>query len=226
MGMFDELVCKMELPGQKPDFVQDGHLFQTKDLDCDMDVFRIDESGVLDYEPPFTGELEFYASNIVGAGCGFQYTKDGEDAESVTYVATVRDGLVISIQQTCYKRSVALSSAEYREVENSYPEVPDTHIDGTKPLVGCTLFVQYGGGVPGYCGKVVYQNPFGLVLETAESDATHRPYLEVHDIGMCHLLFESKEVSAAHDKALEESRNWKRQELERRMAAKKPHTRN
>src|SRR5690348_10030584 len=47
MGMFDEVICEHPLPGTPPDFIEAGHPFQTKDLDCAMDVYQITADGRL-----------------------------------------------------------------------------------------------------------------------------------------------------------------------------------
>jgi hypothetical protein len=43
MGMFDELRCRYKLPIDG----FDGHLFQTKSLDCELDLYEIREDGTL-----------------------------------------------------------------------------------------------------------------------------------------------------------------------------------
>jgi len=186
MGLFDEIVCDLELPGTKPDFVRSGHRYQTKDLDCDMSTYRIDETGKLDYEPPFTGIIEFYSSNWAGYGYGAAWTTDGQDIESVDYRATFVDGRVLGIEQTSYEKKACLSSSDVRTIEENAPEVPDRHIEfiqGESNFVGRTLFLQWGGGSDGYHVKVVHQSGSEACLECLDDvDFHHAGKLEIFDL--------------------------------------------
>src|SRR4051812_6215154 len=114
MGMYDNIRCDYPLPigpnGPPPDFVMEpGYLFQSKDLDCSLSVFTIKADGTFDYETAYTGELEFYTSNICGSGPGL-YTRTGEDAISVDYLAKFVDGKLTSIVETAREIRPALPS--------------------------------------------------------------------------------------------------------------------
>jgi hypothetical protein len=50
MGMFDYLKCSYPLPGNPPAFVNPGHEFQTKDLECSLDHYEITTDGRLLHE--------------------------------------------------------------------------------------------------------------------------------------------------------------------------------
>jgi hypothetical protein len=72
MGMFDEICCHLPLPDPR----DQDRVFQTKDLDCSLDCYRITEEGVLEianyggcqeseighiWEPvDITGEIQFH----------------------------------------------------------------------------------------------------------------------------------------------------------------------
>lgn len=75
MGMFDEVEVQYPLPDG-----YEGHLFQTKDLDCQLDLYRISAAGALskgswdkdaqvwgNFQPvPFHGMLNFYITDPSG----------------------------------------------------------------------------------------------------------------------------------------------------------------
>lgn len=95
MGLFDEVVCEMDLPREPICLLPRPYLFQTKDLDCNMAVYTIDKNGILDVLPPFTGCLHLWACNVRSAGYGAKFTDAGEDAECVGYsVGTELTGLL------------------------------------------------------------------------------------------------------------------------------------
>ena len=76
MGMSDELICKLTIPGDVPQWIQEA-TFQTKSLDRTLELYTIDPDGYLlgpDGEIvhvhgwPYTGIVSFYTSNLVGSG--------------------------------------------------------------------------------------------------------------------------------------------------------------
>jgi hypothetical protein len=164
MGMFDYIHCDYELPG-KPPYGPEGCMggYQTKDLDCTLDTYIITEDGRLRQRTPidygeglrktkelsdFTGEINFYTSNICASGPGI-YTSNGDDAISVEYVAKFVNGKVIEITEMACEISPALPSKTnlvYRDYDDSYIEMPE---NPTK------LYVFYGGQEKGYYGDVV-----------------------------------------------------------------------
>jgi hypothetical protein len=111
MGMYDEIICDYPLPGTPPAFVNQGHVFQTKDWECDMSRYRIATDGTVDILD-FTGTLDFYTTNVCGSAWGVTFTGDGADAESVEYRATFRESKVVSLVENCRDRQSALPIAE------------------------------------------------------------------------------------------------------------------
>lgn len=155
MGMFDYIECDYELPGIKPDYFDKlkQFVFQTKDLDCTMDTYLIDADGVLSIHD-FTGEINFYDSNIVGYGPAI-YTRNGEDAESVDYVAEFIDSKLKEIKQTTYKREAAFPSSKHIFTEKSSF---DLSYNEEEDLTGQRIYVLYGGSDEGYWGTVIYDS--------------------------------------------------------------------
>lgn len=100
MGMYDEVVCSHALPdGWNPA----GHVFQTKDTDCDLDryVLEVDGRLTLDGEPiPFHGALNFYTSNWGGCGMGLEMTSDDTPPWRADYTALYDNGKLVRIDAT------------------------------------------------------------------------------------------------------------------------------
>lgn len=155
MGMYDDIVCDYPLPGEPPSFVGPGHAFQTKDLDCAMSTYRITADGELKLEREifsadqgnavvvdFTGEVRFYTSNVAGGSHGFTFTRHGENAETVEYVAEISHGKLTSLRQTSRTVRPALS------MRDDWTE-PDSDIDDVSPPeayhAGMELFCVWDG---------------------------------------------------------------------------------
>lgn len=132
MGMFDYIKCEYPLPdgfGQGRDIS-----FQTKDLECAMDTYVIDEEGFLNLEKwgvrdlpatqhrkstgilnafwdahervfeglekvDYTGEVEFYYSNIAAMGPEGFSTRNDEPYEARTYTAVFEKGVLIKLKK-------------------------------------------------------------------------------------------------------------------------------
>ena len=145
MGMFDYLHCYYPLPG-KPPYGPEGHGgYQTKNLTCGLDLYKITENGELlvqKFTPDgelevengspvwkkvnYTGVINFYDSNICASGPGF-YTNDGSDAVSVDYQAKFLNGVLVDLKETSLEVGPALPSHTnkvYRDYEEAYPEMP------------------------------------------------------------------------------------------------------
>jgi len=165
MGMFDTIICKYPLPGTQPELIKD---FQTKSLDCTLDYYQITEDGNLirtsdsEYEKGnidhFTGTINFYNSNICSAGWGCKFTANGEDYESVEYVATFVDGFVTSITQVEYEREVCLSS---KDVPGFHKEIrKESELAKIDNLVGTKIVYYYKflNREDSYEAEVVYQS--------------------------------------------------------------------
>ena len=197
MGMFDEVVFRSTLPGSPPAFIGPAHRFQTKDFDCTLDLYVIESDGTLATSPTFTGEVEFYTSNIVGSGPGV-YTRDGEDAESVSYKATFVDGRLTAIEETERDRKPALHATRqsaYRSPPLTKAEVKAWRDRCAERLAGHKVFVLWGGREvdDGYWATVVHDGRTELCVE-------HDGELELLDRRQRdNIFFDSKE-SAATDR--------------------------
>lgn len=114
MGMFDNLICELPLPDGAPEFVLDqGHLFQTKSLDCGLLTYTLDAAGVLRLNGDrshFSGLLEFYDSNVVACGYGFYFTREGEPAVHVDYAVLIENGQVIGPIQVTLESEPAINA--------------------------------------------------------------------------------------------------------------------
>lgn len=178
MGMFDYVYSEHPLPGEPLVFVDE---FQTKDLDCTLAEVTITEEGKLvgrqTLGPPFggdeerepelvdyTGILEFYGSNIVGSSGAGHYTKEGEDAEMVTYEATFVEGELIAIEQRSYKINPAVAISEMRKFMS---RGLGSNLDEDAEFIGLKLFVCWGGTRPeeGYYAEVVAETDRELCLK-------------------------------------------------------------
>lgn len=240
MGMYDTIICRHPLPGDPPKFVlpradhpdtadaADGYSgyypFQSKDLDCALDTYIIDELGQLLLLPrhgadrggsgrvsvPYTGTIDFYASNVY-ASCGRAiYTRDGSDAESVDYRAKFLDGKLIDIQQTERTIEPALKYVERREAPWTDVERAEYHAWLAENLIGRRLFLLWGG-IEVEKGQWVE-----VVAETELEWCVRLPNgrLEVHDRhDRGRLLFDTEEEARKERKGREEpteaaSREW------------------
>jgi hypothetical protein len=129
MGLFDEIHCKMPLPGEPPEFVKRCPVFQTYDLGCGMGAYTITKDGQLVIESTMLSDqfaeimgvefrpspmnfcrkrIEMHASNLRAGAPGkgrdkgkyINYTDDGSDWVQIGYVVQIRDDRVSSIKET------------------------------------------------------------------------------------------------------------------------------
>lgn len=177
MGMFDYVKChKSLLPGAPPAYVSDDHEFQTKDFACEMATYEISHEGFLSREGgvfvtrerealEFTGAVEFYTTNITGSGPGL-YTRNGEDADSVEYVATFLDGKMQRIVES--SRDVKPALPSNMQQHRIRQPLPGSILEGEAKLIGRTVFVLWGGREPseGYDATVVYANEKELAVDS------------------------------------------------------------
>jgi hypothetical protein len=201
--MFDNIVCDMPLPGTVPKWIRPGHQFQTKDTpEQYLCVYRIGDDEEL-YGPDgkkesFTGDIEFYTSNICGCGPG-KYTSDGADGESVTFYAHVVGGRVQKLEQIEYSIEPALPSS--KQFAGQYVEAPPM-----EPLVesiGKKLYVWWGGQDSGYEVEIVAFNDHQTVVRTLKDCKwTKAGRLEIlHQGGWGVTVFPDKETAIARNKA-------------------------
>ena len=91
MGLFDEIVCEYPLPGWP---THESPRFQTKDLDCSMDTYRISADGRLLrsrsegapewHDVEYHGVIGFYTSlERAGGREWFEYTAKFTDGRLV-----------------------------------------------------------------------------------------------------------------------------------------------
>lgn len=188
MGMFDEIVCEFKLPEPVPAFIKKDHRFQTKDLDCTLDVYKISEDGRLLFqneEENYTGELNFYTSNICGVGHGCYFTKDGSSAEQIDYKAIFINNRCTQIELVRYEIKDALPVKEqnfnYLE-EVEFEETPESFLNST-------FFVLWGGTDPenGYTGECIAESQKEIVIRTGEKFQT------LHKSSFNYTLFLNKE---------------------------------
>lgn len=161
MGLYDHITVKMPLPGKKPDFVKNPteHQYQTKDLDCAMLDYVIDEPGWLrdsnGVVTDDTVDIDFYDSNSVASAYGMLFTRNGEDYESVEYRAQVVNGMVRSIEQTEYTREPALPYSECNTKDKPSAKMAQWKERQAEDLVGRNMYLLYGGSDSGTDVKVV-----------------------------------------------------------------------
>lgn len=215
MGMFDEIICDYPLPGDSPFFIEPGHRFQTKDLDCCLDTYRITADGSFS-DPDFTGDIEFYSSNWCAFEGGFIFTRKGEDYESVTFKATIVNGKVVKIERTEYKREIALSRSEMSQNVPSTPEEDAAWKEKYDvPLKGRRMFFQGGGPNPGY---------YVTIIEATDREVcwkTDAGRLEVQPIYLGRILFHSKEDAEAYTKKQEDDWNQTQERYRKILESKR-----
>lgn len=175
MGMYDEIICYYPLPGDTPAYVKPGHRFQTKDTpEQYLKVYTITENGQFIGEDNYTDEIEFYTSNSTGCWGPVLYTTNGDDAHSVTYVAKIVDGKLVSIQQTESVKEAGISRDGQASPQNVTP--PDGYSErySTDPekMLGMRLWLQYGMG-DGWWVDVVYEKGDRILLSAVEETADH-----------------------------------------------------
>jgi hypothetical protein len=139
--MFDNVVCRAELPGKPPAFIGPGHVFQTKQFDCELFGYEITEDGRLvctsrtgdrwksvEYNPPeaidFHGDMCFYTGHTADCG-GYDF---------VEYVARFTEGRLTRIREVSRTRTtegkiVALPVDGSREVRPPW-DMPKVDITG------------------------------------------------------------------------------------------------
>jgi hypothetical protein len=209
MGMFDYIKCEMELPGTIR-FAE----YQTKDLDCTMSYYTIRTDGTIDGLEDWTGEIDFYNSNVSAGAFGHSFVSDGNEYKGVEFRATVHNGIVIKIDLLEESREPALSMDDYRRCHEEVPE-PQAEINEEPFSVGQGAWLQYGGGDEGRAVQVVYLNSKQIVLE----DASERVYKEHYP---CHLLFHTQKDASAEKFARTETWRLRNEWCERLLDSRSP----
>lgn len=216
MGMFDYIVCEMPLPGTVPAFIEPGHEFQTKDTPEQLlRTYRFGADKEL-YGPDgqklnFTGDIDFYTSNICGCGPGV-YTTDGADAESVAFNAHVVGGRVQSLEQTEYEIKPALPSVRQFGGALASPPLSLPRFD---PYTGQILYVWWGGEKSGYTVQVVAFNSQQTVVASLEDHTWAKAgCFEILQGGWGATVFPDKETAVAVNTSRKDDWNARKKEYE------------
>jgi hypothetical protein len=197
MGMFNHIQCDYPLP-DLPDFIEPGHEFQSKDIHPnELELYIIGADGTFSI-PGFTGEFEFYTTNISGVGPGV-YTRSGEDAQSVTYKAVIVGGKVTTIERVAYERAPAIQF-DAKIPRPTAEQLTQREQREAESLVGRTVYVTNGRNP--YLGKVVYENQNQLCIEDPTGNL-HLQFRWQRD----RTFFDSE--AAATDRREREDREWK-----------------
>lgn len=213
MGMFDNIICHYNLPGIPPAWIREGHPFQSKDLDCQMDTYTIAADGSFD-EADYTGNLVFYTSNVVGAGPGL-YTQNGEDAEDVEYTAKIVDGKLVSITETGRSSTPAFPVSKQIFAMNGVSAVA-RQTPKAALAVGTRLYVLWGGQEVGYWVEVVHIGSRHIcVVCTSKVDFHHAGNLELLDPRLRdHSFWDSEDEALGTRKQRKDSWDARRKEYE------------
>lgn len=169
MGMYDNIVCEMPLPGKRAAWQTPESMYQTKDTpEQYLATYTIRADGKIEGPDAETihGSIEFYMGNDSGSWGDITYTRTGEDYESVSYTATVDRGTVVSIAQSDYAIGPAIP-----------PKPPSTFTQEDRlaheakyagPWVGRTIYVLWGGQDKGYYAEVIGESDRKVSLRVTE----------------------------------------------------------
>jgi len=172
MGMFDTVYSEFSFPGVSLEELKDMD-FQTKDLECLMDTYRIDQHGYLfkirgiydtdKYEKPelqdYTGEVRMYWSNSGTSGPGGYYTRNGEDYHSLEYRITFIHGRLSEVELLEDKRQPAapVSLMYALDEDNRLSDEDRRTMDErrSESLTGKTMWCWWGSLNPDHVGYEV-----------------------------------------------------------------------
>lgn len=199
MGLFDYVTCEYPLPEGHPEWMT---CFQTKDLGCDMSTYIIGADGRIPGLPDFTGTIDFYGSNITGSGPGL-YTANGDDARSIKYRAVFVDGKLIELVKTSDETEPAVKREPAIYARPTAEEKAARNARESESLLGKDIFVQFGGGSPGFLAKVVAENSRRIVAEQIEGNARGE-FTVLHRSDRDSLFFDSERDAIAHRAARKE----------------------
>ena len=205
MGMYDNIICEYPIAGGLPGWIT-KHPFQTKDLDCTLETYRILSNGSFSV-PGWTGILNFYTSNVVGSGPGI-YTENGEDAEYLDCTAKIIDGKVIGDIQVERKSHKAWPVSKMGlERTPTKGEVRDWQKRIAEKLTGKKLYVLWGGQDVGYWVTVIAENRQQLCV-CHEADTKYRKAGEFELLDRRdrdRIFWDSKEQALGQRKAREQA---------------------
>jgi hypothetical protein len=186
MGMYDNIVCKVPLPGKRAAWQTPESVYQTKDTpDQYLSTYTIDADGFKDGDGKpcdFTGRIEFYGSNCEGSYGEVCYSSNGEDIEEVTYRATIVEGRVQGVVQSEFTASAGIKRVQEPLEEDR--ESPQENYN--VPLVGKKVYVKYGGSERGFWAEVIAENDRKIALRVTTDDGL---YTKVGDLRVEHRSF-------------------------------------
>lgn len=215
MGMYDEIICDYPILGGLPTWIK-KHAFQTKDLDCRLEQFRINADGTFS-DSSFTGMLNFYSSNVVGSGPGI-YTSQGEDAEYIDCTAKIVDGKLvgeIKVDRNSHKAwhidRMGISHKPSKE------DIKKWQQRQSEKLIGRRLYVLWGGQEVGYWVKVIAENDKQLCV-VHEADSGYHKKNDFELIGRFqrdNTFFDSDTLALERRKNKTDEWNRQREEFEK-----------
>ena len=213
--MFDYIKCEMELPGT----IRFDE-YQTKDLDCTMAEYVIRADGTIDGFEDWTGEIDFYNSNVSAGAFGHSFVKEGNEYKGVEFRATVHNGTVIKIDLLEESREPALSRDDYHRCSKEVPEL-QVEINEEPFSLGQGAWLQYGGDDVGRAVKVIHLNSRRVVLEDEKEEIYNERYPS-------HLLFHTEKDASAEKFARTETwrlrTEWCKRLLDSRSPIDKPNS--
>lgn len=209
---YDSIKCLYPLPNNPP-FGKDTW-YQTKDFDCMYESYTIFEDGTTDFpDPASLRTIEFYTSNISGAGPGL-YTRNGEDAISVTYRALIQNGMVEWIVEAERKVEPALPVAMMMKELMAKPkeeEVMKVREHRERSWKGTRMFYLPGGrdGV-GEWGVIEAEDKKNLCFKSEKTGALNM----MHRLQIGSTLWESEEEALNDKKEREDDWNKRKKVYE------------
>lgn len=241
MGMFDYVVCELPLPGRVPAWLKPGHLFQTKDTPPQaLDTFRIKADRTIthqgydaDHSPQkectcvgMNASIEFRTNNICGVHGPALYTRDGEDAVSLAYVAVVVNGIVVDVQQTeCEVRPAWAIRPPGRAIQLSNVDQKKLAERLNERLLGTERYVRPSyASLDGYKVRIVFETDQELVALALEASSFKKAgsmeILDRNDRDRTH--FDTKADAEAHYVTAQNSCNERIKKWEAFAASWKP----
>lgn len=212
MGLFDTVICEYPLEGGLPKWIK-RHPFQTKDLECMMTQYTISKDGMFS-DSAWTGKLNFYTDNVVGAGPGI-YTENGEDAEYLECVAKIVDGKLVGEIEVHRRSHRAWPSSKMQIFDKpTEDEIKRIRERQSEPLTGKRLYVLWGGQMVGYWGTAVTENDKQICIShETDSQYHHAGDFEILDRRDRDRIFWDSDAEAL-GREKKKREDWERQSAE------------
>jgi hypothetical protein len=205
MGMYDYIICEAPIVGGLPEWTR--HTFQTKDLDCTLELYTISKDGNFS-KVDFSGTLNFYTNNIVGSGPGL-YTSEGEDAESIDCEAIFLHGKLVEPIKVQRKSEPAWPAKRQRipidQISTRTQEEQNKR--NTESLIGKRFYVLWGGQTEGYWATVVCENDRQLCVKHEKDSGFYKTgQFELIDrFYRDHIFWDSEEEVLSRDRSKREA---------------------